>query len=100
LERAIAHFETSDENLHSLLLDLTEVISDTHSLFSFQRSSSLLPSMFSSAATLILYHIQPIVASSFLISFFELSFDAFQRFAARYRIYHVEKRNASIILKK
>ncbi|WP_209443625.1 hypothetical protein, partial [Paenibacillus camerounensis] len=26
-KRAIAHFETSDENLHSLLLDLTEVIS-------------------------------------------------------------------------
>ncbi|WP_236337546.1 hypothetical protein, partial [Paenibacillus auburnensis] len=30
LERAIAHFETSDENLHSLILDLTFVIS--HSL--------------------------------------------------------------------
>ncbi|WP_203457185.1 hypothetical protein, partial [Paenibacillus tepidiphilus] len=54
---------------------ITEVISDTHSLFSFQRSTLLRSINFSSPATLILYHIQPIIASSFLISYFEQPFD-------------------------
>ncbi|MDF9844642.1 hypothetical protein M2105_005779, partial [Paenibacillus sp. PastF-1] len=39
------------------------------------------------------------VASSFLISFFELGVDAFQHFLAGIRIYHVQKWNASIFLK-
>ncbi|WP_209879309.1 hypothetical protein, partial [Paenibacillus silagei] len=68
LERAIAHFETSDENLHSHFWISPKRSPDTHSLFSFQRSSSLLVSMLSSPATLIIYHIQPINASSFLTS--------------------------------
>ncbi|WP_238656150.1 hypothetical protein, partial [Paenibacillus piscarius] len=40
-----------------------EVISDTHSLFSFQRSSSLSAAIISSPATLIIYHVAPINAS-------------------------------------
>jgi hypothetical protein len=51
------------------------VISDTHSLFSFQRSSSLSVSISSSPATLIIYHIQPFNASSFFNFFFELGVD-------------------------
>ncbi|WP_218639470.1 hypothetical protein, partial [Paenibacillus sp. FSL H8-0259] len=49
--------------------------SDTHSLFSFQRSSSLSAPLIASPATLIIYHIQPINASSFFQLLFELGVD-------------------------
>ncbi|WP_235218464.1 hypothetical protein, partial [Paenibacillus sp. FSL R7-269] len=75
LERAIAHFETSDENLHSLIWisPKRSPILTRCSVFKDQVHLSSL--FFVSAATFIIYHSALVLVNLFLIFFFRLIYD-------------------------